>query len=78
MDFFNPLIAFFSTPIGIVALVALAVLAGRFLWHLLAGVLHVALIVGILAIIAYGLGGFDDLVQPTQVQHQTAYRGRRI
>lgn len=77
MDFFNPLIAFFSTPVGIVALVALAVLAGRFLWHLLAGVLHVALIAAILAIIAYGLGGFDDLAQQPQ-QTTTYHAARRI
>jgi hypothetical protein len=52
----NPALAFLTSPLGIVVVIVAALLMGRFLWHVLMGVLHLVLVVAIVGIVLYGFG----------------------
>jgi hypothetical protein len=52
----NSALAFLTSPLGIAVVIVAALLAGRFLWHVLVGALHLVLVVAIVGVVLYGLG----------------------
>lgn len=54
------MIPFFTSPLGIVCIIIAALFAGRFLWQLVTFALHLALVVAIVGVIVYALGGLPD------------------
>ena len=74
----DPIIAFLCSPLGIIAAIIAAALAGRFLWHVVVFALEFSLVAAIISVLIYALGGFGNIVQqPYPAQHQAAHYVRR-
>lgn len=69
----TPVIAFVTSPLGLAIGIVAALLIGRFLWHVLVGILHLALVVAIVGVVLYGLGA---LPPPSDAQPAVHHRVR--
>jgi len=65
---FAALLSFLFTPIGVIVGIIMAVLLGKFAWHVVVALAETALIVAILGVVIYALGGFDGAIYQRAVQ----------
>lgn len=70
----TPIIPFLTSPLGIVCIIVVVLLGGRFLWHALVGLLHLVLVVAIVGVIVYALGGLPDVATPQPAAHHFRVR----